>query len=143
MQQYIDKRVTDAQAAKGRSMRSEWNQTLGGAANRYGVQPEIVLAIWGMETNFGGFMGGNNTIYALATLTQSGYRQSYFRDELLTALRILSDGHVQPQGMVGSWAGPWGIRSSCHELHEICGRLQWRRQEGHLEFGAGCAGFYG
>lgn len=108
VQQYIDKRVTDAQAAKGRSMRSEWNQTLGGAANRYGVQPEIVLAIWGMETNFGGFMGGNNTIYALATLTQAGYRQSYFRDELLTALRILSDGHVQPQSMVGSWAGAMG-----------------------------------
>lgn len=108
VQQYIDKRVTDAQADKGRSMRSEWNQTLSGAANRYGVQPEIVLAIWGMETNFGGFMGGNNTIYALATLTQSGYRQSYFRDELLTALRILSDGHVQPQGMVGSWAGAMG-----------------------------------
>lgn len=108
VQQYIDKRVTDAQAARGQSMRGEWNQTLGGAASRYGVQPEIVLAIWGMETNFGSFMGGNNTIYALATLTQSGYRQSYFRDELLTALRILNDGHVQPQGMVGSWAGAMG-----------------------------------
>lgn len=108
VQQYIDKRVTDAQAAKGRSMRQEWAQTLGGAANRYGVQAEIVLAIWGMETNFGSFMGGKNTIYALATLTQGGYRASYFRDELLTALRIVSDGHITPPQMVGSWAGAMG-----------------------------------
>ncbi|HTM78277.1 MAG TPA: lytic murein transglycosylase [Devosia sp.] len=106
--QYIGKRVTDAQAAKGRAMRAEWAQTLAGAQKRWGVQPEIVLAIWGMETNFGGFMGGENTIYALATLTEGGYRASYFREELLTALRIVSDGHVQPRNMVGSWAGAMG-----------------------------------
>ncbi|HTN61357.1 MAG TPA: lytic murein transglycosylase [Devosia sp.] len=106
--QYISKRVTDAQAAKGRAMRSEWAQTLAGAKQRWGVQPEIVLAIWGMETNFGGFMGGENTIYALATLTEGGYRPDYFRGELLTALRIVSDGHVQPRNMVGSWAGAMG-----------------------------------
>jgi membrane-bound lytic murein transglycosylase B len=106
--QYIDKRVTDAQAAKGRAMRQEWAQTLAGAKQRYGVQPEFVLAIWGMETNFGGFMGGENTIYALATLTEGGYRPDYFRDELLTALRIVSDGHVRPRDMVGSWAGAMG-----------------------------------
>ncbi|MDB5622859.1 MAG: lytic murein transglycosylase [Devosia sp.] len=105
---YIGKRVTDAQAAKGRAMRAEWNQTLSGAAQRYGVQPEVVLAIWGMETNFGGFMGGNNTIHALATLTEGGYRADFFRDELLTALRIVSDGHVSPASMVGSWAGAMG-----------------------------------
>jgi membrane-bound lytic murein transglycosylase B len=107
-QAYIAKRVTGAQVAKGRAMRGEWNQTLTGAAQRYGVQPEIVLAIWGMETNFGGFMGGNNTIHALATLTEGGYRADFFRRELLTALRIVSDGHVAPANMVGSWAGAMG-----------------------------------
>jgi membrane-bound lytic murein transglycosylase B len=89
-------------------MRGEWAQTLAGTESRYGVQAEIVLAIWGMETNFGGFMGGKNTIYALATLAQNGYRAAFFRDELLTALRIVSDGHVAPQDMVGSWAGAMG-----------------------------------
>ena len=108
VQQYIGKRITDAQAAKGRAMRQEWNQTLTGAQQRWGVQPEIVLAIWGMETNFGGFMGGENTIHALATLTEGGYRPSYFREELLTALRIVSDGHVSANNMVGSWAGAMG-----------------------------------
>jgi len=106
--QYIDKRVTSAQARRGQAMRAEWAQTLGGAQQRWGVQPEIVLAIWGMETNFGGFMGGENTIHALATLTEGGYRPGYFRGELLTALRIVSDGHVSASDMVGSWAGAMG-----------------------------------
>lgn len=106
--QYVAGAVSDARTNTGRAMRREWAQTLGGAQQRWGVQPEIVLAIWGMETNFGGFMGGENTIYALATLTEGGYRPDYFRGELLTALRIVSDGHVQPQNMVGSWAGAMG-----------------------------------
>ncbi|WP_108399053.1 lytic murein transglycosylase [Devosia submarina] len=108
VQQYIDKRVTAAQARKGQAMRGEWAQTLAGSQQRWGVQQEIVLAIWGMETNFGGFMGGENTIHALATLTEGGYRRDFFREELLTALRIVSDGHVSPRNMVGSWAGAMG-----------------------------------
>jgi len=108
VQQYIDKRITAAQVQKGRAMRAEWNQTLTGSEQRWGVQPEIVLAIWGMETNFGGFMGGENTIHALATLTEGGYRADFFREELLTALRIVSDGHVSAQNMTGSWAGAMG-----------------------------------
>ena len=108
VQQYIDRRVTDAQAGKGQAMRQEWQQTLSGAAQRWGVQPEVVLSIWGMETNFGGFMGGENTIHALATLTEGGYRTSFFREELLTALRIVIDGHVTPDKMTGSWAGAMG-----------------------------------
>ncbi|MBU1305542.1 MAG: lytic murein transglycosylase, partial [Alphaproteobacteria bacterium] len=108
VQQYIDKRVTDGQARKGQAMRHEWNQTLTGAQQRWGVQPEIVLAIWGMETNYGGFMGGENTVHALATLTEGGYRASYFQGELLTALRIITDGHVSADNMVGSWAGAMG-----------------------------------
>jgi membrane-bound lytic murein transglycosylase B len=108
VQQYVDKRVTAAQTNKGQVMRGEWAQTLAGSEQRWGVQPEIVLAIWGMETNFGGFMGGENTIHALATLTEGGYRPDFFREELLTALRIVSDGHVSPRNMVGSWAGAMG-----------------------------------
>lgn len=108
VQQYIDKRVTAAQASKGQAMAREWAQTLAKAKDRFGVQPEVVLAIWGMETNFGGFMGGNNTIHALATLTENGYRADFFRKELITALRIVSDGHVTPPDMIGSWAGAMG-----------------------------------
>lgn len=108
VQQYIDRRVTNARASKGQAMRGEWAQTLAGAQQRWGVQPEVVLAIWGMETNFGGFMGGEHTIHALATLTEGGYRPDFFREELLTALRIISDGHVSANNMTGSWAGAMG-----------------------------------
>jgi membrane-bound lytic murein transglycosylase B len=108
VQQYIDRRVTAAQAQKGQVMRREWAQTLAGSQQRWGVQPEVVLAIWGMETNFGGFMGGENTIHALATLTEGGYRASFFRKELLTALRIVTDGHISAGQMTGSWAGAMG-----------------------------------
>lgn len=108
VQQYIDKRVTAAQAAKGAAMRQEWAQTLARAQQTFGVQPEVVLAIWGMETNYGGYMGGNNTIHALATLTQNNYRKDFFRGELITALKILNEGHVAPQSMTGSWAGAMG-----------------------------------
>ncbi|SFV26464.1 membrane-bound lytic murein transglycosylase B [Devosia crocina] len=108
VQQYIDRRVTAAQASKGQSMRAQWAQTLAATQQRFGVQPEITLAIWGMETNFGGYMGGNNTIHALATLTQNNYRASFFRKELLTALRIITDGHITPDQMTGSWAGAMG-----------------------------------
>lgn len=105
---YVGKRVTDGQVARGRAMAGEWRQTLAKISSQSGVQPEVVLAIWGMETNFGSFMGNTNTIHALATLTYRGYRSSFFKNELLTALQIASNGHVHPRDMVGSWAGAMG-----------------------------------
>jgi membrane-bound lytic murein transglycosylase B len=105
---YVTKRVTDARISTGGSMRGEWAKTLSTVAQRYGVQPEILLAIWGVETNFGGYMGGFNTPHALATLTYGGYRSDYFGAELVTSLQILEAGHVTPGKMVGSWAGAMG-----------------------------------
>ena len=105
---YVGKRVDDRKAGIGQSMRAEWKQTLAAVSERFGVQPEIVLAIWGIETNFGGYMGSNNTVHALATLTHAGYRASFFGDELITSLEILEAGHVAPRNMIGSWAGAMG-----------------------------------
>lgn len=105
---YVGKRVTDSQAGKGQSQRGEWAQTLAAIEQRYGVQGEVVTAIWGIETNFGGFMGGTNTVHALATLTHGGYRTDFFGKELVTALQILEQGHVRADNMVGSWAGAMG-----------------------------------
>ena len=105
---YVGKRVTDKQAATGQGMRGEWKKTLGVVAERHGVQPEVILAIWGIETNFGGYMGGTNTVHALATLTHGGYRADYFGGELLTSLEIVDAGHVRAGDMVGSWAGAMG-----------------------------------
>lgn len=105
---YVGRRVTDAQVAAGRDKRREWSDTLGAIARRLGVQGEVNLAIWGIETNYGAFMGGTNTHHALATLTYGGYRADYFRGELLTALEIAAAGHARPADMVGSWAGAMG-----------------------------------
>jgi membrane-bound lytic murein transglycosylase B len=105
---YVTKRVTPGNAGKGQDMRAEWAQTLAAVGERYGVQPEIVLAVWGIETNYGGYMGGTNTVHALATLTYGGYRPGYFGDELLNSLKILDEGHVSAGKMVGSWAGAMG-----------------------------------
>lgn len=106
--QYVTDAVSSARISTGRRMRGEWSQTLGNLRNMWGVQPEIVLAIWGMETNYGSYMGGNNVIHALATLTYGRYRYDFFKKELLTALQILQAGHVTPREMVGSWAGAMG-----------------------------------
>ncbi len=89
-------------------MRGEWAKTLAAVEQRFGVQAEVILAIWGIETNFGGYMGGTNTVHALATLTHGGYRADYFGKELITSLEILDAGHVQASNMVGSWAGAMG-----------------------------------
>jgi membrane-bound lytic murein transglycosylase B len=75
---------------------------------RYRVSPRVIVAIWGVETNFGGNTGGFGVIEALATLAWEGRRASYFRGELLAALRVLEGGHVTPERMRGSWAGAMG-----------------------------------
>ena len=106
--EYVGKRVTSARIDKGRAEAGEWAETLAGVESRWGVQSEAVLAIWGMETNFGGYMGDMNTVHALATLVHGGYRASFFRGELLTSLQILQAGHVSAQNMIGSWAGAMG-----------------------------------
>jgi membrane-bound lytic murein transglycosylase B len=75
---------------------------------RYQVSPTIIVAIWGVETNFGSNTGGFGVIEALATLAWEGRRASYFRGELMAALRILEHGHISPERMKGSWAGAMG-----------------------------------
>jgi membrane-bound lytic murein transglycosylase B len=75
---------------------------------RYRVSPRVIVAIWGVETNFGGNTGGFGVIEALATLAWEGRRAEFFRKELMAALRVLDGGHVSPSRMNGSWAGAMG-----------------------------------
>jgi membrane-bound lytic murein transglycosylase B len=106
--QYLAKRVSDARITNGREKARQWSQALQAIQGTYGVDPFIVLSVWGNETNYGGFMGGHNVIRALATLAYEGYRAPYFRNELLVALEILAQGHTDPKHMIGSWAGAMG-----------------------------------
>lgn len=75
---------------------------------RYGVQPEYVVALWGMESSFGERMGNFSVVESLATLAYDGRRSKYFRGELLKALSIIDAGHISFEDMIGSWAGAMG-----------------------------------
>ncbi len=74
----------------------------------YGVEREVIVALWGVETNYGDYTGGFDIVNALATLAYDGRRSDYFRGELLSALKILDEGHIAQERMKGSWAGAMG-----------------------------------
>ena len=106
--QYLDRVISDARVAQGRRMLNENRELLERVAAKFGVQPRFVVALWGIETSYGNFIGGFSVIGALATLAYDGRRSKYFRGELLNALHVLQDGHIPVEDMVGSWAGAMG-----------------------------------
>jgi len=75
---------------------------------KYGVQPRFIVSLWGVETDFGRIDGGFPVIHALATLAIDGRRSKFFREQLITAIRILDQGHITLDKMRGSWAGAMG-----------------------------------
>ena len=81
---------------------------LDGIWRRYNVEPRFIVALWGIESDFGKVMGNYAVVSALATLAYDGRRSSYFRSELISALRILDQGHIRADNMTGSWAGAMG-----------------------------------
>ena len=81
---------------------------LGEIGNRYGVPPAVIVALWGMETSYGGNTGGFGTVPALATLAWDGRRAAFFRAELIDALKIIDAGDIDAADMKGSWAGAMG-----------------------------------
>ena len=107
--EYLDSAVSDDRVEKGRKFLHEYDTVLRQIEARYGVSREAVLAIWGMETNYGGYMGRHNVVQALATLAYAApRRKSFWQKELVTALGIVQAGHVRFQDMEGSWAGAMG-----------------------------------
>ena len=110
-QEYAAKRLTPARIAKGREMMEKYRPELDAVAEAYGVPPRFIVAVWGLETNYGGQTGGFDVVRSLATLgfgSASEPRRAYFRRELLKALRILEQGHVDRANLQGSWAGAMG-----------------------------------
>jgi membrane-bound lytic murein transglycosylase B len=105
---YINGAISAQRLERGRQMAAEWSGTLGAVEKTYGVPRSVVLGVWGMETNFGSFTGSIYVVRALATLAYTGYRGEFFREELLTALQILEQNHVDRARMLGSWAGAMG-----------------------------------
>ena len=106
--EYVDKFVTPARADSARQKAAENGSLLQHVRQRFNVQPRFVVSLWGFESDFGKVMGDYSVPAALATLAYDGRRGPMFRSELLAALKILDQGHVRPEYMVGSWAGAMG-----------------------------------
>ncbi|RTR03817.1 lytic murein transglycosylase [Halomonas nitroreducens] len=105
---YLDSAVSAPRIRNGRARLAEHRAAARTAARRYGVPAEILVAIWGIESSYGGYLGDFSTLEALATLAYEGRRRDFARDELIAALRIIEAGDIAPARMVGSWAGAMG-----------------------------------
>ncbi len=106
--QYKRNVVNDQRIQKGQQLYHAHARELAWVEKTYGVAPQYVLALWGIETNFGQNTGGFKIIPALATLAWEGRRASFFRDELIKAMKIVDQGHISAAEMKGSWAGAMG-----------------------------------
>nr|WP_284315586.1 lytic murein transglycosylase [Labrys miyagiensis] len=102
--------LVDAQrVADGKQMMSKYASVLAGVQRRYGVDPATVVAVWGVESNYGESPGTRPLVQSLATLScYGGRRQGYFMGELIATLKIIQRGDVNPDHLVGSWAGAFG-----------------------------------
>ena len=106
--EYLASAVSAKRVDTGRKMLAKHKTVLNRLQQRYGVDRHIILAIWGMETAYGSFMGNKYIIRSLATLAYRGSRQKFGRSQLLAALKILQKGDTTRDRMKGSWAGAMG-----------------------------------
>ncbi len=105
---YLDSAVSEKRIADGRVNAAERRALLTAIADRYQVDPGVIVAIWGIESAYGANFGDIPVIESLATLAYEGRRRDFAEQELIAALRILQNGDVTPGRMIGSWAGAMG-----------------------------------
>ena len=105
---YLETATSDLRIANGKKALAEQADALAQIEKRYGVEKEIITAIWGLESAYGTFRGSDPVLTSLATLAYDGRRRAFFEGELLDALRILQAGDTTPSQMQGSWAGAMG-----------------------------------
>jgi membrane-bound lytic murein transglycosylase B len=106
--EYIARVVPAQRVETARARLAENKELLGRVSAKYGVQSRFIVALWGIESDFGRQLGNFQVIPALATLAYDGRRSNYFRGELFNALKIIDAGHIAARDMRGSWAGAMG-----------------------------------
>lgn len=106
--QYLERRLTRRFVRTAVEQARKHRRTLAAISKKYGVPARVIVAIWGMESNFGGFTGTRPIVQALATLAWDGRRGAFFTAELIHALHILDKGYIDLESMKGSWAGAMG-----------------------------------
>lgn len=107
LDEYVERRLSARTIANAREMAARHAKLLRQVDEKYGVPPPLMIAIWGLESNFGTFTGSYPTISALATLAYDG-RRALFRSELFAALAIIEQKKIEPAVLKGSWAGAMG-----------------------------------
>jgi membrane-bound lytic murein transglycosylase B len=105
---YLDSAVSARRIADAKAMLARYGETLSAIESKNGVPREILVAIWGMETDYGASTGSYNLFATLATQAWQGSRRQYARNELLAALKLLQQEHYPVAQMVSSWAGAFG-----------------------------------
>jgi len=105
---YLSGLVDNERVQQGQALLKQHAEVLARVQQRYGVDPATVVAVWGVESNFGQTFGKYPLLQSLGTLSCLGRRQAYFRGEFFSALRILQGGHIAPERLLGSWAGAFG-----------------------------------
>jgi lytic murein transglycosylase len=105
---YLDILVSDQRIQTGQALLAQHQIILDQVEKAYGVDRHVIVAIWGVESNYGTLGGDRPVIRSTATLACVGRRQAYFRDEFLSTLEILHRGDVRPEQLKGSWAGAFG-----------------------------------
>jgi membrane-bound lytic murein transglycosylase B len=108
LETYLSRQLTWKVIRTARTMFARHRALLNEIGQAYGVPPQIIVGVWGLESNFGRFSGVRPTIAALATLAYDPRRSAFFREELFDALDILNRGDIEPSKMRGSWAGAMG-----------------------------------
>lgn len=108
LEDYLSIAASDERVSKGRAAFARYGNTLNALENRYGVDAEIIAAIWGLESQYGERRGDVPVVSATSTLAYDGRRGAFFEKQLVAALEILQDGDVTAARMTGSWAGAMG-----------------------------------
>ncbi|WP_301333997.1 lytic murein transglycosylase [Vibrio agarivorans] len=108
LDEYIPRAVPQWKVDQAKALYKEHYSELKRIGDEYGVQPRFIVALWGVESNFGKFTGNYKVVDALATMAYDGRREAFFKKELMAALQILEQGHIELDDMKGSWAGAMG-----------------------------------
>jgi lytic murein transglycosylase len=105
---YLAGLVDEERVADGRERLAQWSTLLDAVERKFGVDRHVVVAVWGVESDYGRIMGRRPVVRSLATVSCFGHRQRFFRSELIATLRIIQSGDIEPEVLVGSWAGAFG-----------------------------------
>jgi lytic murein transglycosylase len=105
---YLATLVDEQRIADGQAKLAEWSAVLTDAEHKFGVDRHTIIAVWGVESDYGKTMGRRPLLRSLATVSCFGSRQRFFRGELMATLRILQSGDMPPEALTGSWAGAFG-----------------------------------